>query len=164
MTTLILMRHSKAVREHEAPTDKERGLTERGKRDALAAGDALRANVSAIDIALVSTAARTQQTLQLLQERVRVVESVFLDALYLASESTIAQIAFEAGKETILIVGHNPGLHTLAAELTRRTGDTSRIAREIEDHLPTSSFVVFGIEGQTLQSAQARLHAAWRPE
>ena len=61
---LILLRHAKAVREHEAPSDFERGLTERGLNDAAAAGAAIAAVGWDVDVALASPAARTLQTLR----------------------------------------------------------------------------------------------------
>jgi phosphohistidine phosphatase len=55
MRTLILMRHAKAVRAHEADSDEARGLTGRGRRDAAAAGEAMRAAGLKPALALVST-------------------------------------------------------------------------------------------------------------
>lgn len=65
MPTLIVLRHAKAVAGLGTP-DIERALNERGRRDAAAAGDWLRANDLVPDRVVCSTAARTRETLDLL--------------------------------------------------------------------------------------------------
>ena len=62
MRTLILLRHAKAVRAHEADSDEARALTPRGRRDAAAAGAAMAEGALKPALALVSTAQRTRET------------------------------------------------------------------------------------------------------
>ena len=57
MRTLILFRHAKAVRAHEAESDEARGLTGRGRREAALAGAAMEDAGLKPTLALVSTAA-----------------------------------------------------------------------------------------------------------
>ena len=61
-TTLILMRHAKAVDRLEAEDDFQRGLTARGREDSAAAADVLAGRGIRVDLALVSPAWRTRQT------------------------------------------------------------------------------------------------------
>jgi len=71
------------------------------------------------DIVLVSSARRTQETLALLEpwNETPLIES--LDALYLASPdqllATLRGVAETA--RSVMVVGHNPGLHELALSL-----------------------------------------------
>ena len=62
MRTLILMRHAKAVKASEAPSDETRGLTGRGERDAAEPRGALAGFGLAPQLALVSSARRTRET------------------------------------------------------------------------------------------------------
>ncbi len=164
MPTLILQRHAKAVRDHEAPTDRDRGLTARGLADAAASAREIAALGLHPGAALVSSAMRTRQTFDAgLWEGLT---PRYEDALYLASADTIwrsAQAALRAD-ETVLVVGHNPGLQDLIAKLIMQAHDHSRTARLIADTMPTAAFAAFRVEAGPLEAASPRLLAAWSPK
>lgn len=159
---LILLRHAKAVRPHEAPHDRARGLTARGRREAREAGEAIAALGPRPAIALVSPAERTRETWSIaaaaLPWKPRTVET---DALYDASAEAIWREAQEAAladaASGVIVVGHNPGLHDLTALLLRQARDGSRAARSLAEHLPTSGFAAFALSGETLRAAGPRL-------
>ncbi len=120
---LILIRHAKAV-EDEQGGDHTRPLNARGVADAAALGAWLAEQGVMADAVLCSTATRTRETLEILgnsqpsaaqQGKVR-----YSDKLYLASAADIlAQIqAVDDAATTLMVVGHNPGLHVLLAQLT----------------------------------------------
>lgn len=165
MPVLILMRHAKAVRDHEAETDEARGLTDRGRKDAAAAGAEMISLGLQPDTALVSTAERTRQTwssLGLLANSIR-----FESRLYLAQGEalwSLAQPALLSGDERVLVVAHNPGLHELAGDLVRAAHDRSRAALSLVEHMPTAAFAAFAVEPGPLEAAAPRLLAAWRPK
>lgn len=162
MEHLILLRHAKAVRPHEAPHDRARGLTGRGRREAREAGEAIAALGVEPAITLVSPAQRTRETWAIasaaLPWKPRTVET---DALYDASAETIWREAQEAalteGASGVIVVGHNPGLHDLAALLLRQAADRSRPAQSLSEHLPTSGFAAFALTGDSLRAAGPRL-------
>jgi phosphohistidine phosphatase len=160
------MRHAKAVREHEAPTDKDRGLTDRGRADAARAGQEMAAQGLSPGIALVSSAARTRQTWAAVAAALPDTPADIQDALYLAPSERLWDHAHTAlsTHACALLIGHNPGLHELIAELTRQTHDHSRLALGLRDHLPTAAFAAFEIDGDVLDAAAPRLLAAWRPK
>lgn len=163
MRTLILLRHSKAVGAHEAESDRARGLTGRGRREAEAAGVAMKEAGLTPDMALVSTAQRTRET----AERALAgfaLEPRFDDALYHASPEAIWNAFSKCDAACVVIVGHNPGVAELAAMLVRQAHDNSKLAREAASHFPTSAFAAFAIEGGVLSAAAPRLIAAWKPE
>ncbi len=62
MKTLLILRHGKAKRGPEHPSDADRPLTKRGKEDATRAGQACREMGLLPDIVLSSPAKRARQT------------------------------------------------------------------------------------------------------
>jgi phosphohistidine phosphatase len=153
MRTLILLRHSKAVRPHEAPDDYARGLTERGRREAAEAGAAIAALGVTPGLGLVSPAKRTRETWELASAvmpwRPRTMLS---DALYGAEAEDIwkAAIAADPMEAGVIVVGHNPGLGDLAALLVREAHTRSKAARSLSEHLPTSGFAAFALSSERL--------------
>lgn len=109
---LLIWRHAKSDWSNEDISDKERALSERGRRNAKKMADWLAAQDLLPDVILCSTAKRAQQTLNRLCKDCDV--QIFnLDSLYLASLSTLlAELTKIEGKR-ILLIGHNPGLQNL---------------------------------------------------
>lgn len=163
MRTLILFRHAKAVRAHEAESDKARVLTGRGRREAVLAGVAMEEAGLRPTMALVSTAARTRETAALSLQNFAV-ETRLEEALYHASPEGIWD-AFNADEEaeSIVVVGHNPGVGELVGMLVRQAHDGSKLAREFALNFPTSAFAAFEIKGDLLRAAGSRLITAWKP-
>ncbi len=164
MKTLILLRHAKAVRDHEAPSDRARVLTSRGRRDAAAAGAALSAAGLKPDFALISPAARTRETAHIALGDVAPLDTRVDEELYLCEPETIWAAARGIAADVVIVVGHNPGLHALAAHLVAQSHDNSRTARALREDFPTSAFAAFSIDGDSIEAPGARLIASWRPE
>lgn len=162
MRTLILMRHAKAVKGGEAPSDEARQLAPRGRRDAAAAGEALAAEGLVPDVALISTSARTRETAEIALGDLQI-ERRFEEALYHAAPHGIWDAFASSEAARVLIVGHNPGMAELAADLIAQAHDASRLARDFSGHMPTGAFVAFEIGGDLMEAAGPRLIAAWRP-
>jgi len=163
MRTLILLRHAKAVRAHEADSDEERGLTGRGRRDAAAAGAAIAAAGLKPSAALVSTAERTRQTAEHGLAAFGA-ETIFEDALYHAAPEGIWDAFSASDAESVVIVGHNPGIGELVSTLVHQAHDGSKLAREFSGHFPTAAFAAFEIKGELMRAAGSRLLAAWKPD
>ena len=111
MQRLLLMRHSYAASGY---TDEERPLTERGRTVATQTGTLLSENPP--DLILASTAVRATETAELVQlELPNAPEIQLLDRLYLAPPIAYFEAAmeFESAAESILVVGHNPGMASL---------------------------------------------------
>ncbi len=160
MDVLILLRHGKAVR--EAADDKSRGLTDRGRRQAGEAGAALAAAGLAPDRILVSGAARTRQTYAALESSIGA-PPTFRDSLYLASAQQVWDEATRSGGKVVLVIGHNPGLHELAADLAAQSHDRTTAARGLHDHFPTSAYAAFSVAGARMSAAEPTFIAAWKP-
>lgn len=163
MRTLILMRHAKAVRAHEADSDETRGLTGRGKREAALAGAAIEDAGLKPTLALVSTATRTRETAECGLQNFKL-ETRFDDALYHAAPESIWDAFTESDAEAVVIVGHNPGIGELVSTLVHQAHDGSKLAREFSGHFPTAAFAAFEIKGDLLRAAGPRLITAWKPD
>lgn len=162
MRTLILLRHAKAVRAHEADGDEARGLTARGRRNAAEAGAAMGQAGLKPELALVSTSERTRQTAEHGLENFKL-ETQFEDALYHAPPEGIWDAFAASDAESVVIVGHNPGIGDLASMLIHQAHDGSKLAREFSGHFPTAAFAAFEVKGDLMRAAGSRLVAAWKP-
>ena len=163
MRTLILFRHAKAVRAHEADSDEARGLTGRGRREAALAGAAMEDAGLKPKLALVSTSQRTRETAEHGLQNFAL-ETRFEDALYHAAPEGVWDAFSASDAESVVIVGHNPGLGELVSTLVHQAHDGSKLARDLSGHLPTAAFAAFEIRGDLLRAAGPRLLAAWKPE
>ncbi|MDL4818229.1 SixA phosphatase family protein [Actinomadura opuntiae] len=116
MPTLIVLRHAKAVAEFGTP-DIERTLNDRGRRDAAAAGEWLRAEGLVPGRVLCSTAARTRETLDLLALQA---DTDFEGRIYDNDPDVLMSLVAETPDDTgtLLLVGHNPSVHQLVHDLT----------------------------------------------
>jgi phosphohistidine phosphatase len=138
--TLLLVRHAKSARP-QGVADHERPLAPRGEREAKLAGDWLRANAPAVDAVLCSTATRTRQTLA----RTRIDAPVnYLDRLYDATPGAIIEEINKVGPdvETLLVIGHEPTMSSVALGLATAEGSNTTAAERISTKFPTSAIAV----------------------
>lgn len=159
-TTLILMRHAKAVDRLEADDDFQRGLTARGRADSAAAADALADRGIRVDLALVSPAWRTRQTYDQLLPQLGEPELDTSATLYHASTGMLERAARSALERasTILLVGHNPGIGGFAHKLAQACGAGSRLPMGY----PTATATVFTLENGDL--SRPALQAVFNPK
>lgn len=114
MKTLLILRHAEAA---PGADDFSRPLTLSGREDAARLGELMRDNNLQPDHVFCSPARRTRETLAALA--LDDVTPNFLDSLYNASIGDLLT-AFHAAPDsaqTILMVGHNPGIHGLSVTL-----------------------------------------------
>ncbi|PTQ76018.1 SixA phosphatase family protein [Celeribacter persicus] len=117
---LILMRHAKSSWDDPRLDDIDRSLNARGQRNAKAMGTWLRTRGYFPDQALVSVAARTQQTFDLVTQGLGMQPELrVIDGLYLASELRILQELKKATGQTVLLIAHNPGIGEFAARFAQ---------------------------------------------
>jgi phosphohistidine phosphatase len=154
--TLILLRHSKSDwSANEA--DIGRPLAKRGRRQAPGAGQWLATHVDRIDMAVVSTAKRARTTWDLVSAELGERPETRHDQdAYAASLAELLNIVHSLDEEldTVVLVGHNPGLEDLAETLT---GDWTS--------LPTSALAVIELDGPWASAGRVPglLRAAGRP-
>jgi len=130
MPTLILLRHGKSAYP-DGVDDHERPLNERGRQEAPVAGRLLAdsladqgsrsAERAGLDLALVSSAARAQQTWALAAPHLVVHDQLTRSDLYLAERHELLEVvrALPASAKRVIFIGHNNGLEDLAAALTQ---------------------------------------------
>lgn len=146
--TLVLLRHAKAE-QGGYDRDHERELTERGHRDARAAGEWLCANGHGIDEVLCSTSARTKQTAEGVWAGGCAETEVRHDRrIYNASPETLLEVISEADEDAdvVMVVGHAPGIPALASLLS--DGDGSHQAHDaMSEGFPTAAVAVLHYAG-----------------
>lgn len=144
MKRLILMRHGKAERSHPGG-DFERALADRGRADAALMGRLLLDEGLVPDIGLVSTARRTQQTWAEASAAFPQAMTRALPGLYHAAADRILFEAEAAGVEhdTVMVVGHNPGIHALTIGLLREGAAGPALIARAESRFPTSTIAAF---------------------
>jgi len=147
MKRLILMRHGKTERSNPGG-DFERRLTERGREDAALMGRLLADEGLGPDLALVSTARRTMETWAEAACAFPTARMISLKTLYHApAERILGEIEGVAGEaETVLVVGHNPGLHELVILLLRQGAAGPAVIARAESRFPTATAAAFTID------------------
>jgi phosphohistidine phosphatase len=143
MRRLLLLRHAKAERSQPEGRDHDRILSKRGRNDAAAVGGYLVRHKLVPDRALVSTSARTRETWDLVAKAfVKAPKAEFGGRIYEAPPEAILNTIRETGTagNTLIVVGHNPGIQQLAAMLIA-SGDVEARQRLLED-FPTSAFAL----------------------
>jgi phosphohistidine phosphatase len=151
--TLIVLRHAKAA---QVPglADRERPLTDRGERDAKRLGDEIRAAGLEPDVVLCSPALRTRQTAELAFPEV---EISYERDIYEAYPEELLELLHRTDPDlgTVVLCGHNPGVHELALGLAG--GDYV---------FRPGAFAVIGVEPawEDLWPGQGRLLTHWDPK
>jgi phosphohistidine phosphatase len=163
MHQLLLLRHAKSSWDDPKLPDRERPLNPRGQIAATAVRQAMRDIGLAPDVVLVSPARRTMQTLAALEpwDDTPLVEHV--EALYLASADDLLTVlrGVATMARSVLVIGHNPGLHELAMLLVGSAAMTPAHSdmRHLAEGLPTGGLIEFAIAGPwaTLGEGAGRL-------
>ncbi len=141
MRRLMLLRHAKSDWSAPGRPDRERTLSPRGERTAPLMGRYLAEHGLVPQHAIVSVAERTRQTWQLLGKAITDAPSVrFDDRIYEAAPLDILAAIADAPvhSESLLVVGHNPGLQSLALFLADGGSAKARRAWPTTRHLSTA--------------------------
>lgn len=119
MKQLLILRHAQALSTPSGGTDKDRALSPQGKDDTRALGATMSHKDIKPDIVLCSPAVRTRQTVEGVMEAVPVAKTEYPEAFYNAAPETYINAAqgVSDGANSLLIVGHNPGIHMFAASM-----------------------------------------------
>jgi len=143
MLTLYLLRHAKSSWADESMRDFDRPLANRGREACAIIGELIAEKGIDFDLVLVSTAVRTRETLDLIKQRAKFNGEVRYDErIYEATTSQLLEVIseIENDRESVLLVGHNPGIEDLLALLTRRhVRITTANFAKIDINVPTWS-------------------------
>ena len=163
MRQLLLLRHAKSSWDNRDLSDHERPLNPRGRQAASAMRTAVEGLGLQPDLVLVSTARRTQETLQALEPWAETPLIDPLESLYLAPASTLLRTlrGVQETVRSVMLVGHNPGLQELAMALIGAHAMTLGNAdmRRISEGYPSGALAEFTVPGswQALAEGGARL-------
>ena len=151
MRQLILLRHAKSSWDDPKLADHARPLNRRGHVAAGAMRTAMEGLGLAPDLILVSTSRRTLQTMQALEPWADTPLVEPMDSLYLADVPALLT-ALHGVAETVrsvMLVGHNPGLHELALLLAgpdAASFDSPNMRRLVEAY-PSGALCEFTVMG-----------------
>jgi phosphohistidine phosphatase len=140
MYRLLLLRHAKSG----WPTgveDRDRPLNARGREAAPLIAAYMASENLLPDLAIVSAAVRTRETFGLIEQTLPC-RSKIDERIYLAAPGTMLAAIRQTNADirTLLLVGHNPGLHDLAVGLVGH-GDRYAFAN-LKDKMPTAALTV----------------------
>jgi phosphohistidine phosphatase len=160
MKTLLVLRHAKSSWNDPELDDHERPLNERGRRDGPRMGKLVREHGLVPDIVISSDALRARLTAEAVAEAARYAGKILFDPrLYMASAADILSLlrTVRQNVETVMIIGHNPGLEKLVEELTGE-----------RQELPTAALAHIVLEIDQWRdltlSTRGTLLGHWRPK
>jgi phosphohistidine phosphatase len=147
MRRLMLLRHAKTENDAPSGRDQDRRLDKRGQTDAADIGGWIGRHPPFPDSVLVSPAIRAHQTWEIVREAIKDLipqpQVELLPELYGADPAQLLQAiraASSTDPKTLMLIGHNPGMHELALALAGSGGEAGRKA--LADNLPTSGLAV----------------------
>jgi phosphohistidine phosphatase len=153
--TLIVLRHAKSSWQ-TTESDQNRPLSERGERDAVAAGQIL--SDYDIDVVLASTATRVRLTWEGAVEGGAECSDVRMsEAIYHAWPAELLSLVGELDESdtTVVLIGHQPTLGELILSLAKPNDLTERVQKKF----PTCALAVLTYRGawKTLGEGKATL-------
>jgi len=148
MKQLIIMRHGKAEKDAESGEDFDRALSERGREEARSVAEALKAYGVKPDFALVSSAARTLGTFDVVKAVLGDIPALVSKDFYNAGSEVLRRAieAHEADGQCVLMVAHNPGVQYLVAEYLFEGAAGAEITDKVRGNYPTATAAVFEVD------------------
>jgi phosphohistidine phosphatase len=160
MKTLLLLRHAKSSWANDKLSDYERPLNDRGLADAPKMGKLLRREGLTPDAIISSSAVRAATTAELVAMAADFEGTIrYTEALYHAEPEAYRAAARAVPDEvnTLMLVGHNPGMEELL-EILSGHAEAMPTAAVAHFRLPIDRWSDFSLSGQ------ATLVALWRPK
>jgi len=121
MKQLLILRHAKSSWNDASLDDWQRPLNDRGRRDAPRVGEWLRNHSRQPEVIITSDAVRARTTAEAVVKAAGYSIEVMIEpSLYHATTQAVLDVLNDVreGVQTVLIVGHNPGLEDLVRQLT----------------------------------------------
>ena len=130
MKRLILTRHAKSSWDDPLTPDHDRPLNERGKAAAADLGQWLASRGYVPEQVLCSDAVRTRKTFSGIAPALPGAPELELKpALYHAGPDVMLAVLRHAKADTVMMIGHNPGIAEFAARLVAQPPRNSEFAR-----------------------------------
>ena len=149
MRTLYLLRHAEAAAAITGQDDKTRSLTDKGRRDAAALGNGMAQAGMKPDYTICSAATRTRETMGHVLAAFAGAAGTAQDRLYNAAPGQLMAALREAPDtaESVLLVGHNPGIHQAALHLSGEI-DVSAFEK-LAHNYPPCTLTIFDCDCRT---------------
>lgn len=143
---LLLLRHAEAATFEPGHGDIDRPLNDEGREQARQVGAWLAEAGTPIDQVLCSAAARTRQTVELLDLSAPV---EYTEDLYNAGSDAIREVlaTVDDTANTVLVVGHAPGVPTLVHDLADQEATEPEMLHKLSHGFATATLVGIAIEG-----------------
>ena len=148
MKALALLRHAKSDWGNAGLGDFDRPLAPRGRKAAPRMGWAIRELGLSPDLILCSEAKRARETWNLAGPEIGGKPALHIRRnLYLAAPNTILRAVQGTAPEaqTVLVIGHSPGMENLALALCGPGSDPDLVAA-LRDKFPTAALAVLTFE------------------
>jgi len=155
MKQIYCLRHAHALN-GDGSGDRERRLSAQGQADAGALGRVMSERGYVPDLVLCSSAVRTRMTWAGVAEGLPDCKIQFEDILYSGSVPDYMDLLHEVSEEhdRVLVVGHNPTIHALAANLA--VDDGSAFLSDIMSRYSPCTLSVFEVGGDHWSGLRAR--------
>ena len=143
MLTLSLLRHAKSSWDHPSLADRDRPLAPRGRRASKTIAEYLQRQAITPSLVLCSSARRTRDTLALVLPELKIEPKVvYENRLYHPSPAELLQRVREIppGASRVIIVGHNPELHSFALDLVG--AGPKHFRDRLREKFPTAALAV----------------------
>lgn len=166
MKELLLLRHAKSSWADPDQDDADRPLNKRGRRTAARMAKWMAEQGLRPALILCSSARRTRETLDLIADTVGTGVPLRIEPeLYLADPATLLDRvrSLPDAIQSVLVIGHNPGLQELALELARRAAvDQPGARKKLQQKFPTAALARFrfAIDGWPALAAGAPANVA----
>jgi phosphohistidine phosphatase len=145
---VILLRHGKSSWSESTLADIDRPLAPRGERASRKLAKYMRRKGIQPALVLCSPSLRTRQTLEAVESSLGERYAVeVVPQLYAASEQELLGRlqAVPESVSSVMLVGHNPGLHNLALVLASRGADLA----QLEEKFPTGALATLAIHSES---------------
>jgi phosphohistidine phosphatase SixA len=154
---IILLRHAHADGAMPGQDDIARVLSLRGEAEADTAAAWLKQHAAAPDRVLCSPAARARETCERVLAALGYTDLRSDARVYDATPATLLRVLDDhADADSVLLVGHNPGLENLVALLTEGASDSGR-------GMPPAAVVWLSLPKGSIEPGTAEVRHFWWP-
>jgi len=148
---LYIMRHAKSDWSGPQISDFDRPINKRGTRNAIRIGGWMNENNHTPQKIISSPALRAKETIELVAEQIskfNLEDLTYEDELYLAGFTQLIEFinTYKDKVQSLMLVGHNPGIENLVNYLCDRSGDKETI-------VTTANLFIFKFSSDSFNTA-----------
>jgi len=148
---LYIMRHAKSDWSGPQTSDFERPINKRGTKNAMRIGQWMNENNHIPQKIISSPALRAKETIELVTEQIskfNLEDLTYEDELYLAGFTQLIEFinTYKDKVQSLMLVGHNPGIENLVNYLCDKSGDKETI-------VTTANLFIFKFSSDSFNTA-----------